>query len=479
LFCGITLKHYAYHNMSVKAQRSTKYMFRTLAQLSENFIFIYLGLSLFTQLQLVYKPLFIIITAVRKFPSPFPYFTYDAYNLQLAACVARYFAVFPISRLVNLIFRMRGSLSDEIPRSYQTMLYWAGLRGAVGVALAAGLKGDHAIALRTTVLVTVVLTVIVFGGTTTRMVEILGIRTGVEDDDDSSSDDGITSYQGISMWNNPKYADGTGHSASEFPYRDAPSRIPGIRSPAMESLRSSEGSDTETLDEPPSARPGDASSRGAVWRDGQWFTVIDENYLLPVFSNATASRRQASRKALRQSYTTGSPDLSGGSFGEDINSLGVGGSSSRGGRHSWMGVVNSAGGVEGPAGAASDFSGRPLRDFTASFSSVINSLKTSAGEVVGATKGGGGNGSGGGGGGGRHKRRESDSTVIAATNTTANGDGSEATVIELGSARRGSSARNRSTTSLPATPNLGGLNQQASFSPTLLDADDSPRPYNR
>ena len=33
-------------------------------QLSENFIFIYLGLSLFTMEELVYKPMFIIVTGV-------------------------------------------------------------------------------------------------------------------------------------------------------------------------------------------------------------------------------------------------------------------------------------------------------------------------------------------------------------------------------------------------------------------------------
>ncbi|KAI5309533.1 monovalent cation:H+ antiporter, CPA1 (nhx1), partial [Ascosphaera atra] len=42
LFCGITLKHYAYYNMSRRTQLSTKYLFQVLAQLSENFIFIYL-----------------------------------------------------------------------------------------------------------------------------------------------------------------------------------------------------------------------------------------------------------------------------------------------------------------------------------------------------------------------------------------------------------------------------------------------------
>jgi len=66
LFCGITLKHYAYHTMSRRTQRTTKYMFAILAQLSENFIFIYLGLNLFTQDVQVFKPLFILVTTVRE-----------------------------------------------------------------------------------------------------------------------------------------------------------------------------------------------------------------------------------------------------------------------------------------------------------------------------------------------------------------------------------------------------------------------------
>src|SRR6266498_3248012 len=64
LFCGITLKHYAYDNMSLRTKRTTRYMFHVLAKLSENFIFIYLGLTLFTQLDLEYNPLFFFLTAV-------------------------------------------------------------------------------------------------------------------------------------------------------------------------------------------------------------------------------------------------------------------------------------------------------------------------------------------------------------------------------------------------------------------------------
>jgi len=50
--------------MSRRTQRTTKYMFAVLAQLSENFIFIYLGLNLFTQDVQVFKPLFILVSAV-------------------------------------------------------------------------------------------------------------------------------------------------------------------------------------------------------------------------------------------------------------------------------------------------------------------------------------------------------------------------------------------------------------------------------
>ncbi|MBE7181080.1 MAG: cation:proton antiporter, partial [Terriglobus roseus] len=52
LFCGICMKHYAYHNMSRRTQLTTKFVFQVMAQLTENFIFIYLGLSLFTDTQL-------------------------------------------------------------------------------------------------------------------------------------------------------------------------------------------------------------------------------------------------------------------------------------------------------------------------------------------------------------------------------------------------------------------------------------------
>ncbi|ROW14922.1 hypothetical protein VPNG_03323 [Cytospora leucostoma] len=187
LFCGITLKHYAYFNMSRRTQLTTKYLFQVLAQLSENFIFIYLGLSLFTGEDLDYKPLFTIVTV-------------------LAVCAARWVAVFPLSRAINWFIkyraRRRGIMDqpDELPYNYQAMLFWAGLRGAVGVALAALITGNDRFALKATVLVVVVLTVIIFGGTTARMLEILEIRTGVVDEIDSDDEFDIEAIGGGSYY---------------------------------------------------------------------------------------------------------------------------------------------------------------------------------------------------------------------------------------------------------------------------------------
>lgn len=210
LFCGITMKHYAYYNMSRRTQLTIKFIFQITAQLSENFIFIYLGLTLFTDQELVYKPLFILITT-------------------LGICAARWLSVFPLSKVINYLIRLRAKRLgkeevDELPFKYQAMLFWAGLRGAVGVALAAGLSGETGRSLRATVLIVVVLTVIIFGGTTARMLEILQIRTGVVEEIDSDDEFDIettnagTYYKrgGTAFGHNPK-GTGTGIDLEYIP----------------------------------------------------------------------------------------------------------------------------------------------------------------------------------------------------------------------------------------------------------------------
>jgi sodium/hydrogen exchanger-like protein 6/7 len=329
LFCGITLKHYAYHTMSHRTQRASKYIFGTLAKLSENFIFIYLGMSLFTsppsgeKVTSYVKPLFIAITTV-------------------AVIFTRYAAVFPLSELINFFQRhARGQRSEELPHAYQMMLFWAGLRGAVGVALAAGFKGNNAQTLRMTVLVVVVLTVVLFGGTTARMLEVLGIRTGVEDEDATSSDDDEPplarrggryhrlpdDYQAYSLAA-ARIGTHYGHvprsynhhmqnqRISRSPPHHAPQNHPSSPLPSG-SVFSAASSDADESDSgevlplastsaggPGGGDAGPSGSSAAVGptersEDSKWFQAIDERYLLPLFSNATASRTFYARRMRR------------------------------------------------------------------------------------------------------------------------------------------------------------------------------------
>ncbi|KAB8349631.1 hypothetical protein FH972_023650 [Carpinus fangiana] len=245
LFCGICLKHYAYFNMSRRTQLTIKFIFQVLAQLTENFIFIYLGLSLFTSNDLEFKPLFILITV-------------------LGICVARYLAVFPLSSAINAVIRYRarrrGREPEEMPFSHQMMLYWAGLRGAVGVALAAGLEGSNGAALRATVLVVVVLTVIIFGGTTARMLEILNIRTGVVEEIDSDDEFDIEPVNTYLKRNGT----GIGHNAK--PSND---HIPLSAPRSREAVGASYSSGTIHNTSSPPARPGSALSRKGSRANGQ------------------------------------------------------------------------------------------------------------------------------------------------------------------------------------------------------------------
>ncbi len=194
-----------------------------------------------------FKPLFIIVTV-------------------LGICAARWCAVFPLSRLINWFIRYRAKrrgrdVADELPWSYQAMLFWAGLRGAVGVALAAGMTGDNAWALKATVLVVVVLTVIIFGGTTARMLEILGIKTGVVEEIDSDDEFDIEAVPGGSYYKHS--GTGIGNIPRRGNSNGGAVRLDGLNHNSHSNGRGTYASGNSS----PAVRPSSLSRKNSTGRD--------------------------------------------------------------------------------------------------------------------------------------------------------------------------------------------------------------------
>ncbi|XP_037678711.1 sodium/hydrogen exchanger 6 [Choloepus didactylus] len=158
LFCGITQAHYTYNNLSTKSQHRTKQLFELLNFLAENFIFSYMGLTLFTFQNHVFTP-----------------------TIEVGAFIAIFLGraanIYPLSLLLNLGRR------SKTGSNFQHMMMFAGLRGAMSFALAIR---DTAIYARqmmfSTTLLIVFFTVWVFGGGTTAMLSCLHIRVGVDSD---------------------------------------------------------------------------------------------------------------------------------------------------------------------------------------------------------------------------------------------------------------------------------------------------------
>lgn len=101
LFCGICQAHYTYNNLSAESRVATKTLFELLNFLSENFIFSYIGVSMFT----------------------FDHHKWDVGFISIAfvAIIAgRFMCVYPLSFLLNL------GRTPKIPINFMNMLFFSG-----------------------------------------------------------------------------------------------------------------------------------------------------------------------------------------------------------------------------------------------------------------------------------------------------------------------------------------------------------------
>ena len=111
LFCGIAQAHYTFNNLSQESQQSTKSFFDLLNFMAENFIFSYIGVSMFTFPKHNFDPFYII-------------------GAFLAIFLGRFLNVYPLSFILNFGRKVK------ITGSMQHTMMFSGLRGAIAFALA-------------------------------------------------------------------------------------------------------------------------------------------------------------------------------------------------------------------------------------------------------------------------------------------------------------------------------------------------------
>lgn len=163
LFCGITQAHYTFNNLSPDSQDRTKQLFELLNFLAENFIFSYMGLTLFSFQSHVFNPMFII-------------------GAFMAVFLGRAANIYPLSFLLNL------GRKNKIGANFQHVMMFAGLRGAMTFALSIRDTATYARQMMfSTTLLIVFFTVWICGGGTMPMLSVMSIPVGVDSDQDNSS----------------------------------------------------------------------------------------------------------------------------------------------------------------------------------------------------------------------------------------------------------------------------------------------------
>ncbi|XP_037960713.1 sodium/hydrogen exchanger 6 isoform X3 [Teleopsis dalmanni] len=172
LFCGICQAHYTYNNLSENSRTRTKEIFELLNFLAENFIFSYIGVSMFTFPKHHFDAVFIITGFI-------------------CAAFGRAVNIYPLSWLLNL------NRKPIISSNFQHMLFFAGLRGAMSFALA--IRNTVSEARQTMLTATsliVIFTVVIQGGAANFLLNWLKIPVGVDEETEQLNNYQVRSSDG-------------------------------------------------------------------------------------------------------------------------------------------------------------------------------------------------------------------------------------------------------------------------------------------
>jgi len=150
-FCGLVMSHYNSYNLSATSQVTAHYIFKSLAVLSEFFVFLFIGMGIFT--------------------GKFKHWNLFFFVLCIVFClIGRFFNTFPLSFVANL------GRHKSISHQMQCVIWFAGLRGAISFALSLNMPGEHKDMYVSTTLSIVIFTTVVCGGLTAPMMNKMGMR---------------------------------------------------------------------------------------------------------------------------------------------------------------------------------------------------------------------------------------------------------------------------------------------------------------
>jgi len=155
-FNGICLGHYNSYNLSHDSRQATEKIFATLATVTEMIVFLYMGMGVFTG-------------KFKHWNLAFSFFAL------LFCVIGRAANIFPLSWLSNMA-RRKGS--DRITCKMQFVLWFAGLRGAIAFALAENMPGPNRETYASVTLTICMITTVVCGGFTERILTKFGMKQG-------------------------------------------------------------------------------------------------------------------------------------------------------------------------------------------------------------------------------------------------------------------------------------------------------------